>query len=502
MTIRTRTFSSLLCVSALLLLAPVAVQAKVNAPEVNRDSDLQHLLEIIQQQQQRLDAQDAQIQEQQQLLLDLRRRVETAQGIDTLPAQMPENAVVGKADTTSPPLPVPSKSDADDPAEQWPGSIGLPGTAARLKLSGFVELDVIRDSTYIPTPSAFVTQAIPTRKPTTGSRDGQTNFSIQASRFVLESQTPLQSSSFGGSQQINTLFAWDLFNDFSSTTPEFRLRQAYGEVKNFLNWKGDILFGQDWSTFTNGYAVPDTLEFQAPNALFGSRHPMIRWTMPFADELTAKFALEAPDLRNFEKAETTIESSDPTISIQTESRWPDGVAALHLDREPFHISGAFLARDLRASNDYGDDASAFGWGATLQGRISMMEPLKDDFLQFSLAYGEGIGGLFNDVPPDAVYDVENNDLEPLETLGWFVAYNHQWSPQVYSLATYSFLEQDNENVQADTGYHQTIYSSINLVWMPTLHWRIGIETVYGRREDKDGESGSNVRTLLTSRFIF
>jgi hypothetical protein len=132
----------------------------------------------------------------------------------------------------------------------------------------------------------------------------------------------------------------------------------------------------------------------------------------------------------------------------------------------------------------------------------MPEILKDDFLQFQLTYGEGIGSLFNDFPPDAVYDVADDDLKPLETLGLLFGYQHWWSPKFYSLGTWGWIWQDNRDVQLPTAYHETMYYSLNLTWVPDPRWLLGAEVVYGSREDKDGKSGSNIRTVVTSRFNF
>ena len=65
----------------------------------------------------------------------------------------------------------------------------------------------------------------------------------------------------------------------------------------------------------------------------------------------------------------------------------------------------------------------------------MPATLKDDVVQFSLTCGTAIGGICNDTPPDAVYDSEGNDLQPLETLGGVVGYQNWWRPTCYSLAT-------------------------------------------------------------------
>jgi len=472
--------------------APEIIVAEDTKGSAEDKAEAQRLLRIIEEQQRRLDAQDTQLQEQRKALQELRRQVETLQGQSEVPAP------TGTEGETEEPFQQKEKSFKTATAahpEEWPGFFRVPGTDTRFKISGFAELDIIHDTNDVETPSAFVTQAIRTRGQ--GKGDGQTSFSVQASRLALETRTPLKGSAADGPRRVTTFIAADFFNNLTSTTPELRLRQAYGEVSNFLHLGGDLLLGQDWATYTNLYAVPSTLEFWAPNAIFGSRNPLVRWTMPIGNELKLKLAAEAPNLRNFE-----IDNSFQIENAENRPRWPDGAVALNWERETLNLSAAFVARDLRARTDDGDTASAFGWGTTFQGRIGMPDILKDDFLQFMLTYGEGIGSLFNDFPPDAVYDVANDDLKPLETLGLLVGYQHWWSPKFYSLGTWGWLWQDNENVQESTAYHETMYSSLNLTWVPDPRWLLGAEVVYGSREDKDGESGSNIRTVVTSRFNF
>jgi len=490
----------------LVIIAAGVCPALASAAEINSSTggnvDPQQLLQIIEQQQRQLDAQAAQIAAQQEALQKLHTVVEELKNKGPV-GTLPYAAVAGESEGASLKAPDNFKTAGAAEKHEWPGFYAVPGTNTQFKLSGYVELDAIYDNHDVATPAAFVTSAIPTRRSGAAkAENGQTNFSVQSTRFSLETRTPLANAPDNSPRRVTTFFSFDLFNDFFSTTPEFRLREAYGEVDNSRLLGGDLLLGQTWSTYTNLYAVPNTFEFQAPNALFGTRHPMIRLTKPFGDGFKLKLALEAPDLRNFEKHDSLIDSSDDNVAIQPESRWPDGVVALHYEKAPYFLSGALVARDLRASDDYGDSDSAFGWAATLQGRIIMPEPFKEDFFQYSLTYGEGIGGLFNDVPPDAVYDVVNNELKPIETFGFFVAYTHQWNKQFSSLATYAELHQDNEDVQSGSAFKKTRYSSINLGWSPDPRWLLGIEVVYGSREDNDAATGSNVRTLLISRFNY
>ncbi len=467
------------------------------------ESESERLLAIIQEQERRLESQEAQLAEQKRALELLRKQVEVIQsGMAPVPAtsaeavaQAPARASDGaQADTSAAeksalPAKAPSHESYEDlkkslvaAQDEWPGAFFLPGIDTRMKLSGFVELDVIHDTDAILTPDAFVTSAIVTRDATAAQgADGQTNLSVKATRLQLETRTPLDA------RELKTLIAVDFFNDFTSTTPELRVRQAYAELDGVL-FGGDLLLGQDWSTYTNLYSYPNILEFQGPNALFGTRHPMVRWTKGIGDGLTLKLAGEAPDVRNFEGASST-------------SRWPDGVVALGWDNGTANLQASFLARDLRAEGNNGT-VDAFGWGASVAGRVHMPGAQRQNYVAFSLTYGEGIGGVLNDVPPDASYDPVSDDLEPIPTLAWFGSYTHWWNPKFYSVISYGEVRLDNLDFQSYDAYKKTQYATANLTWTPTPSWLFGIEMAYGTREDKDGEQGSDLRSLFVSRLSF
>jgi hypothetical protein len=352
-----------------------------------------------------------------------------------------------------------------------------------MRISGFVELDAIHDTDAITTPTAFETSAILTDDKTAAEgADGQTNLSVQASRLVLETKTPI------ADHQLKTYLSADWFGDYSSSSPSLELRQAYGEVGNvFLG--GDILIGQTWSTVTDLDAAPNVLDYQGPNALFGERRPVLRWTKGLSSALSLQLAAEAPDLRTFEGASSV-------------SRWPDAVIAMNWKTHQAELMGTAVARDLRASAGGAGTVETVGWGTSIQGRLQMPRALGQDFATFALTYGEGIGGLVNDAPPDASYNPLTGKLEPIPTLAWMASYQHGWSPKLYSVASYGEVDQDNLTFQAPDAFARTRYASANLTWTPFPHWLLGVEVLYGTREDKNGADGSDVRTQFTSRFSF
>lgn len=439
-------------------------------------SDTERLLKVIEEQQRRLEAQERQLQEQKDALQVLRKQVEAVQDA--------QSAAPSATVAAAPGPEAPKLEKAVAPREDWPGSVGLLGSETRIAINGFIELDAIHDSDAIVTPSAFVTQGILTRGATAAEgADGQTNFSAQASRVGVETRTPI------GDRRLRTFTSVDWFDDFSTTKPNIRLREAYAELSDAL-FGGDLLVGQTWSTYTNLYATPNVLDFQAPNALFGTRHPMVRWTKPVSRDLRLIVAAEAPDLRSFEGADDA-------------SRWPDGVLALTWQTDTLNLQGSFLARDLRASDGTASGTvDDFGWGASLQGRIGMPASIAQDFASFSLTYGEGFGGVLNDIPPDAAYDTLTGKLEAIQTLAWFVGYQHWWHPGLYSVVSYGLIDQDNLAFQGPTAYHKTQYATANLTWTPLPQWLFGIELMYGSREDNDGAKGEVYRTQITSRFTF
>ena len=444
------------------------------------------LQKIIETQQHQLDAQQEQLEAQQRQLQELRQQVQA----------LAEGPAPTKAPVTEKTAAAPSGSDfsrrtdiqtvrrdKDHPHEEWDGSFGVEALDTRFKIGGFAELDVIHDSDAIGTPGEFVTAAIVTGDATKAEgADGQTSFSVNPTRLYVETRTPLKQ------HRLTTFLSMDLFGDSTSTTPDLRLRQAYGEVTDIL-FGGDLLAGQAWSTFSDLEAFPNTLDFEGPNSFFGTRQPLVRWTRGIADGLKLMVGAETPDNQIIQGADSL-------------TAWPDGVLSLVWDQAPVHLMGSFVARDLRASFDNGPTETAFGWGGSVSGKVGAPFIAEKDYMTFSVTYGEGIGSGFNDAPPDAVFDSTGTSLEAIPVFGWFASYEHWWSRQFYSVFVYGALKEDNRSAQPPDSFKKTQYTSGNLVWVPTERWLLGIEGLWGKREDKDGADGTDFRTQFTTRFTF
>ncbi len=449
------------------------------------DDETGQLLEVIEVQKRRLDEQERQQQQ-------LRRQVEALQ---RQPPTSPSAHPLELTSAEETELKVLLDREAQEAALNWPGSFDVFGTKTRLKISGFVELDVTHDNHAIASPTAFVTSAIATRDgiPIEGS-DGITHFSVQTSRLVVETRTPV------GKHQLTTYISMDYFGQFFSANPDPRMRQAYGEVSDIL-FGGDLLLGQDWSTFTYLPSFPNTLDFEGPPSGVATRRAMLRWTKELRRCLSLKLALEDPVGRAFTNA-PILDLVDIFAELDSVPEWPDAVAALAWETDDARIEGALITRDLRFSANDEGTISETAWGANFSGRLNMPWSNRQDFLTFGYALGEGIGGLLNDSPPGAVYDFDTNTLDTITSRGGWLGFQHWWNPDFYSVVTHGQLKVDNYEFQRPEAYRRAKYSSANLVWTPFPKWLFGFEALYGSRVDRDDRRGSVTRFQFTSRLTF
>jgi hypothetical protein len=453
-------------------------------------NDLQRVVGMqqkqIEKQQQQIDMQQQQLEVQRTMLLDMQQKLEGLTGPASLQVAIAkEKTTAGKAiktiarrtDTNT------NRRDKEHPDEEWKGSFGVKGANTRMKIGGFAELDVIHDTDAIASKGQFVTSTIATDGAAKNDgADGQTNFSVNPTRIYLETRTPIEK------YKVTTFVSMDFYGDAMDVSPEPRMRQAYGEISNIL-FGGDIMAGQAWTTFADLEAFPNVLDFQGPNSFFGTRQPLLRWTRGVGKGLKLMIAAETPDNHIIEEADSL-------------TAWPDGVVSMVWDETAFHLMGSFIGRDLRSSYEDGPTETAFGWGTSISGKVKMPFIAAKDFMTFSATYGEGIGSNFNDQPLDAIFDTNNSKLEAVPVFGYFVSYEHSWSPQLNSTVVYGFLEADNLDFQSSDSFKETQYSSANLAWLPVQNLLIGIEGLWGKREDKDGTDGSDFRTLFTTKYSF
>ena len=94
------------------------------------------------------------------------------------------------------------------------------------------------------------------------------------------------------------------------------------------------------------------------------------------------------------------------------------------------------------------------------------------------------------------------DLSALGIWGGFVAYQHYWSAKWASTFGYSYLRVDDKAAQGGGAYESGHYGVVNLMYYPIDRIWMGLEGLYGIRQDQDGSTGDDGRLSLSVQYRF
>jgi len=502
---------------ALVVFAFVSLAPRANAQNT---SDDQPLLEIIKQQQKQLAAQQAQLEALSDLLKELQEQLQSLemktdkheQIVDAVQPPTDPNVAqeIRRPSDSSPATSTTRQDQVLDPADlsyspassvtgrlsersrfdrtapsganvsDTPAAVVLrdPKTGTEVGIHGFAQFQVIHDTVGLDN-NEFDTIGIPV-----DGAPSQTKFSVNPSRIGIDSATPL------GWGRLNTLVSLDL--NGSLNEPEWRLRQAYGEI---INDEKDFafLFGQTFSTPLDLKSVPETMDFAGPTGYFARRHPLIRFSRLFHHKVMFNLAVETP--------ESTV-----YIDADARTRWPDLVGALSWDIDGdylSHLRVVGLVRDLQATDTAtGAQDGSVGWAVGASGKVNLPFLLDRDNFKFGVQYGDGYGGLIKSGPADAVFNPSSGSLETIGVFSTYGGIQHWWADKWRSNVVGGYVNASNPGFIDPERLENTTYFATNLVWVPLGHATFGIEYLYGRRENVDGNSGTTNRFLFSSKFDF
>jgi hypothetical protein len=485
----------------LLLLAVGAIgPGFLTMPAFGQDAGkVQELQRVIDAQQKQLEVQQSQLETQQkqldaqrQLLQEVQSQIKSlakdadkenvtvtaekppakppADSIKARPQRRAELSEAAKYDRDSP-----SGSNVSyfDPARV----INIPGTDTAIGLHGIAEFQIIHDTDGLNN-NRFDTKDIPV-----DGAPSQTKFNVNPTQIRLSSTTPVPDG------RLNTMISMDFNGQLDR--PEPRLRIAYGEFVSD-RWGLGLLGGQAYATMLDLRAVPETLDFAGPAGLWQTRQPLLRFTKSYTDALTAEVAFETPENTSY-------------IDADRRTRWPDLAIAgtWHVGGEYIkHLRLGGLARDLRVEGDNGSTDSALGWAVTGSAKLGLPFLGAKDSFKFTLHYGDGYGTQIKGGPKEGAFDTNNSELETIGIFGAFGGIQHFWSDRFRSNLVYGYVNSDNPGFVSGDTFDNTQYAAVDFIWTPYKPVTLGVEYLWGRRENKDGASGTANRYLFSSRFDF
>jgi hypothetical protein len=415
-------------------------------------------------------------------LVDMKKRLEILESQGGFPAweeKLEERLKkVEAASQKSPELP-PDVVSAGD----FPGSIRIPGSDAAIKFGARVRTAVVLTLDPLGTDDRFLTNSIPVGVADTIGEAKRTNISARASRLNMEFRTP------GGQEEVRAFFE----GDFAGTSNAFRLRHAYAQYRG-------IIAGQTWSTFSDQAVNIEDLDFEGISSENVIRQPQLRYWWRRGKNQRVAVAVETPSVSI---------TGGTGVNL-----FPDMIARDYIELpKGGHIQVAGLLRQIRGEASPGDVRSTWGAGGTVSGDVNVPVKTLTDRFMFQVNGGSGIARYINDLNSlggmDGVFDPATGDLKALHAVGWYVGYEHRWKEweqmqnmNLRSTVLWSFVTVDNYDFQVPNTYKKTNRFITNVVYSPSGRVDVGLEYIYGQRQNLDGQSAHANQFQLVGLFRF
>lgn len=363
---------------------------------------------------------------------------------------------------------------ADDFVGSWP----MFGSEYRMKIGGYFKLDALYDFDGAGDPLQFPIGQIPVDGSPEAGRSGYFNMFVRETRVNLDVR---RRGPGGTAQQV---FLEGDFFDESSNAP--RLRHAYLVY-------GNLLVGQAWTTVLELDSVPFTIDFGSGDALFGTRTPQIRW-----QQQTAAWSWAL----GLEKQQTAGIYNPLGLPGSASTQWPVLAGRLTHERTNGKRTLAVLVQGLHWDGaGAGPDADAVGWALIYGGRQNVG---RRDFFTWNFAYGDGTADNIMALTGSEANAVLTPDGRLVTRRGYSAAlgFGHQWTERLSSNLAYAFTDLEDIGQRAPDAIQSGGVGHFNLVWSPKEKLTTGLELIWGRRENADGDKGKATRVQTMVKYLF
>lgn len=365
-----------------------------------------------------------------------------------------------------------------------PGSYLAPGTNTSFRFRGFVRLTGMYDFEPIGTPDIFVTNTIPVPQ----SAGQNFNMTARPSRIAIETWTPTSFQEW----TLHTFVEADFFNGPGQAVGgggnPFRLRHA------FIDY-GYFRVGQQNTVFMDGNTWPSLVDFQGPAGWVNQRRPGARMTLPICDQLYWATGVEQPF--------SDIATNGLGTGVQDV---PDFATHLRYEADLGHIQLSGLGRAIgyRPTNGEVTRRSAYGWSlgttfhpwAMLNGSVPLRQAnptgLERCRIIGQYTFGWGIGRYLLDTAGlglDGQVDPATGAFDVPFAAAWLVSYEHWFTEQWMTQATWSETQVASNGSQPASTYAGARYVALSLWFIPFRNMSLGIEHLWGERENLDEQRG-------------
>ena len=353
---------------------------------------------------------------------------------------------------------------------EYRGFIPVPNTPALIQFNAKPRVDMMMDNQNSGNPDRFVTATIPMNNSPTAGGGERYNMTAKGSSLSMDVRAP----------NVPGDFRFYYNNDFfgSGSGMSYRLKQLYGQFYN-------VTAGFTYSIFEDPDVWPDTVDFEGPNSMIFARQATVRYMMPMGDKWQVNFGVQQPS--------SQIDNQGIAANATGVQHFPDGGFNIRWeDAERGHVQVATILRDIGANSPTLGEQNVLGWGLNLSTSLNVFA---HDSVQAQLTYGQGLFQFCNDNftyagfnGGDAAYN-NAGDLQALTYVAPMAGYTHQWSDKFRSTATFGYVNLQNQQQQTGAAYHETYYTSLNVVWQLRKRLSVGFECLYGYSAQNSGDHG-------------
>lgn len=365
---------------------------------------------------------------------------------------------------------------------KYKGFIPIPNTPAFIKFNAKVRVDSTWDNENTGNKDRFTPALIPVEGQANRGGGSQFNMNARGSSLSLDVRAP----DLPGDPRF--YYNNDFYAGGVNSGMGYRLKHLYGQFYN-------VTAGFTYSVFEDPDVWPDTVDFEGPNSMIFARQPTVRYLVPLDEHWQINFGIQQPasEVDNMNVADVSSVDHAPDGGFNV--RWEDAKVG--------HFQFGTILRAVGADSDTLGNDTVLGWGLMASAGLNVLER---DSIQAQLTYGEGYFHFVNDNftyggfgGGDAAYDSRGN-LQALPYWSAMLGYTHHWSDKFRSTASFGYVNLDNETSQGPLAYHDTVYSSVNVVYQLRKRLSIGLEGLYGRKEVKNGDTGDAFRVMVGLSF--
>lgn len=283
--------------------------------------------------------------------------------------------------------------------------------------------------------------------------------------------------------------------DFNLTGGNYAFDLQYAYIK----YRG-ITAGYNFGLFSDMAASPSSIDNEGPNALTAVSKGVVDYTHSFGKHWSVGAGVEMPITSITTGAHTaTVNQRVPDIPAYVQYSW-GGNNRVRVSA----ILRNMQYRDLTADRN----RNLAGWGVKVSGTADLSHLVT---AYYQAAYGKGITSYFQDLTGEGLDMVPLADdpgrLATVKAWGGYLGLQYNISRNVYATTTYSHLRnyapyyKGGETAWGEQ-YKYAQYALANVIWNITPHLSTGLEYIYGRRVNMDGEShhDNRIQTMLQLSF--